>query len=103
MIAGGSRNDRKQLARVRETTPEVKGQANLCQGTKWIHRQCAALNGTEQRAGKERSGVGITVPIVAVPATQAVIAEEAFPEGVAVLGAAVADAKGIKGKFRRSR
>src|SRR5687767_4509802 len=97
MIARGSRNDRHQLARVRETAPRVKGLGNLGQGTKWIHRHFVAWNGIEQRARKETSGAAISVPTIATMVTPAVIEGEAFPEGVAVLGAAVADANGIEG------
>src|SRR5688572_21993423 len=97
MIVGDSRNERQQLVRVRERAPEVKGQASLCPGTKWIHRHFAAWNGIEPRAGKGHNAAGIMVPIAAVVATPAVIAEEVFPEGAAVLGEVVADANGMQG------
>lgn len=97
MIARGSRIERRELVRVKATAREVKGQARLCQGTKWIHRHLTAWSETEQRAGKARSGAGITAPIVAVLVTQAAIAGEAFPEEVVVLGEAVADAEEFRG------
>ena len=94
MIARGRMNGRQQ---VKETAPEVKGQANPCRATKWIHRHFAVWNGIGQRGGKGRSGAGITVRIVAVLVTREAIAVEAFPEAVVVLGEAVADAKGMWG------
>ena len=97
MIVVGSRNVNQQLVRVRERAHEVKGRASLGQETKWINRHFAAWNGIEPRAGKGRSAAGIMAPIAAVVATQAVIAEAVFPEGVAVLGEAVAGANGMQG------
>ena len=95
MIGRVTSNGRQE---VKETAPEVKGQANLRQRTKWIHRHCAAWNATEQRAGKGRNAAGITVPIVAVLVAQEVIAVEVFPAVVVVvvLGVVVAGANGIR-------
>ena len=90
MIAGGRTNVRQEL---KETAPEVKGQANLRHATKWIHRHFAAWNRIGQRGGKGRSEAGITVRIVAVLVTREVIEVVVFPEVVVVLGEAVADAK----------
>src|SRR5688500_20387481 len=97
MIARGSRNDRHQLARVRETAPRVKGLGNLGQGTKWIHRHFVAWNEIEQRARKETSGAAISVPTIATMVTPAGIEGEAFPEGGAVVGAAGGEEKGVGG------
>ena len=97
MIAQDSRS-----VRIEGTVREASGQVSRRQGIKWIRRHFALLIVIAPRAVKELNALGTLVLITAAAVSMpGVIGAEVFREVEAALGAAVAGANGIMGRFQK--